>query len=358
MSKKRFSLLIDDETSKQDASAKLPQKEKRFSLLIDDDNSRANLPSSQQEDRPHLSLFTPEEDKTPKKIPFSRKLTYWYIENKTVFLHRTYGIQINYNNQKTIQYLLEVKCHAYKKDLFYYTLHRKRFFKDGKQLDGFMQQLAEQSANCLYPLQVIVNKHGQITNVTNQEDIEKRWKVKQKELIKLYSGKPVIAYCKKISLAVSNPEAILKSLNNDVVYDILFSKLYINYSKQFTQPLEKQFKWFSGVQKIRFQGQQSVNSILKENGRMCINYKGVMKPSGGLTEGKTHIEYQLNAKDNTLLRADGIFNYSTSNQNKTIQFKAIWQQGIDKTETRKIDDKKRKGLYIPPGAKWWQIWKH
>jgi len=340
MTKKRFSLLLDDDAPTQEQGATMPQ-------------------TNVTEDKPRLSIMDNEEEKKSEKIPFSRKLNYWLIQNKTPFLHRTYGISINYNNQKSIQYLLEVKCMGYKKGIFTYILSRKRFFKDGKQLEGILEQLAEQSANCLYPLQVSVNEQGQIIGVTNQEDIKKRWEALKPELSKLYAGKPFKRHSATMDKVIDSPERILKSLNNDVVYDILFSKLYFNYSKAFTQPLEKQFKWFSGIQKIRFQGVQTLNKIVKENGRMLINYKGIMKPTSGLTEGATDIEYQLDAKDHTLLRVDGTFKYSTSNSNKTIQFKAIWQQNIDNTEARKIDDKKRKGIYIDPNAetKWYEFWK-
>lgn len=333
---------------------------KPFSVLIDDGNhSEIPVSSPQRDKRPHFSLSTEETEKTPERIPFSRKLHYWLIENKTRFLHRTYGVHINYGNQKSIQYLLEVVCDSYKKKVFCYTLNRKRVFKNGKQLEGFMELLAEQSVSCLYPLQVSVNQVGQIIGVNNQKEIEKRWEIKQKELAKRYSGKPFIEYCKKINEAVSSPQKIVKSLDNDVVYDILFSKLYINYTNKFTQPLKKQFKWFSGIHKLDFYGNQKVNPIIKENNRIVIHYQGVMQPAGGIGQGETAIGYELDAKDHTLLRVDGTVKYTQHNIDKTIQFKAIWQKDMDQTKQRKIEDEKKNGMYIDPNAekKWYEFWK-
>ncbi|WP_438710427.1 hypothetical protein ACSTS3_15945 [Aquimarina muelleri] len=333
---------------------------KPFSILIDDGNhSEIPVSSPQRDKRPHFSLSTEKMEKPSEKIPFSRKLQYWLIENKTRFLHRTYGIYINYNDQKTIQYLFEVKCTGYKKGLRYYTLSRKRFFKDGKQLEGFMEQLAEQSANCLYPLQVSVNKHGQIISVDNQEAIKERWETKQKELAKRYIGVPFINHCKNITNAIHSPKNLLKSLHNDVVYDILFSKLYINYTNKFTQPLEKQFKWFSGIHKLHFYGNQTVSPIIKENNRIVIHYQGGMQSASGLDQGETAIGYELDAKDHTLLRVDGTVKYTQHNTDKTIQFKAIWQKDMDQTEQRKIEDEKKNGIYIDPNVekKWYEFWK-
>ncbi|OEK09426.1 hypothetical protein A8C32_11960 [Flavivirga aquatica] len=340
-------------------------QKKRFSLLIDEDNRQSNKtvsssPSSSKEDaRPHFSLFDKKEEDQSKKTSFSRRLHYWLIENRTSFLHRTYGIKINYSNEKIIHYMLEVVCTSYKKGVFSYTLNRDQFFKNGKRLEGFMEQLAEQSVSCLYPLKVSVSEAGQIIGVNNQEDIETRWETKQKELAKRYSGKSFVNYCKKISHVVSSPEKILKSLNSDVVYDILFSKIYINYTNKFTKPLEKEFKWFSSIQKIRFQGNQSVNPVLKENNRMLINYQGSMQPVSVLNKGETAIKYQLDAIDHTLLRVDGTFNYTNNNVDRTIQFSAIWRKHMDKTAARKIEDKKQKGIYIDPNAekKWYEFWK-
>ncbi len=338
MSNEHFSLLVDDKESSK--------PEEGFSVI-------------EKREKHNASFKGETEEKTSEKIPFSRKLHYWLIENKTKFLHRTYGIQINYNDQKTIQYLFEVKCEGYKKGLFYYSLSRKRFFKDGKQLEGFMEQLAEQSANCLYPLQVSVNRFGQIVSVNNQEDIKKRWETNQKGLAKRYSGKPFLKYCNNITKAVQSPQNILKSLNNDVVYDIMFSKLYINYTNKFTQPLEKEFRWFSGVKKIHFEGDQTVNPVIEENNRILIHYQGVMKPMGGIDQGETSVKYKLDAKDHTLLRIDGTFNYVHNNANKTLQFKAIWQEDMDQTKQRKIEDEKQNGVYIDPDAekKWYEFWK-
>lgn len=335
-------------------------KDKRFSLLINEEDKflKAEDSSSKKEEKPHFSLLTKETGKISKKIPFSRKLQDWLIENKTMFLHRTYGLKINYNNNKTIQYLLEVQCTGYKKGIFSYTLNRKRFFKDGKQLDSFMEKLAEQGARCLYPLKVNVNKLGQIIHVTNQEEIKKRWEINEKELAKRYTGKPFVNFCKKINNTISSSENLLRSLNNDVAYDILFSKLYLNYTNKFTKPLVKEFKWFSGVQKMSFYGNQSVTPILKENNRILINYKGVMKPVGVLSKGETLVKYELDAKNNSLLRIDGEFNYVNNSINKTIQFKAIWQKSMDKTVAQKIAYEKRKGIYIDPNTekKWYQFW--
>ncbi|MCD8455141.1 hypothetical protein LNJ08_12150 [Tenacibaculum finnmarkense genomovar ulcerans] len=334
---------------------------KRFSLLINEDDNTTNALASQlnKEERARFTLKTKETEKETDKIPFSRKVHYWLIENNAKFLHRTYGLQINYNNQKTIHYLLEVKCEGYKKGIFDYSLQRKQFFKDGEELGGFMEQLAAQSASCLYPLKVKVNKLGQIINVTNQEEIKARWGKKQKELAKRYVGKPFVSYCKKITDVVNSSEKIVKSLGNDVGYDILFSEIYMNYTKKFSQSLEKGFKWFSGVQKVGFYGNQSVNPILKENNRMLITYEGNMKPVGGLEKGETQIKYELDAKDNSLLRVDGIFNYVHNNVDKTIQFKAIWQESMDKTVAQQIAYEKQKGMYFDESSekKWYQLWK-
>ncbi|MCD8418559.1 hypothetical protein J2Q11_12960 [Tenacibaculum finnmarkense genomovar finnmarkense] len=133
----------------------------------------------------------------------------------------------------------------------------------------------------------------------------------------------------------------------------------MNYTKKFSQSLEKGFKWFSGVQKVGFYGNQSVNPILKENNRMLITYEGNMKPVGGLEKGETQIKYELDAKDNSLLRVDGIFNYVHNNVDKTIQFKAIWQESMDKTVAQQIAYEKQKGMYFDENSekKWYQLWK-
>ncbi len=319
MPKKRFSLLIEEDT---------PIKEQPGTILKDKKDTNV---------KPTLSLFDKKEEKNIESIPFKRKLNYWLIQKKTQLLHRTYGVFINYNDQKSTQYLLEVKCEGFKKGIFNYVLTRKQFFKDGKQLEGFMEQLAEQSANCLYPLKVAINTTGEIINVSNQKEIECRWEEKQKELLKRYKGKPFLDHCNKITKAVKSSDAILKSLRNDVIYDILFSKLYFNYTNKFTQPLEREFKWFSGVQKIYFEGNQSINPILKENGRMLINYKGVMKPVNTFDQGNISIKHELHAKDHTVLRIDGKFKYTRQKINKTIDFKIIWQEDMDKTAERTIE---------------------
>ncbi|WP_459210494.1 hypothetical protein [Aquimarina rhabdastrellae] len=335
--------------------------QKRSSLLIDDDSliqeQSTFISKNDKEDSSNISITDNEKEQESEYIPFKRKLHYWSILNKTRFLHRTYGIKINYNNQKRIQYLLEVKCEGYKKDIFTYTLVRKRFFKDGKELDSTLEQLAEKSANCLYPLQVSVNQQGQIIAIANQKEIQERWETLKLELSKLYTGEPFQKYCSRMDKAVNNSKEILRSMNNDVLYDILFSKLYLNYSKTHTQPVVKEFKWFSRFQKVRFIGNQVLNPVIKENMRVCIDYKGTMQGIGNLSQGETNIQYQLDSKDHTLLRVDGIFNYTKNITNKTIHFSAIWQQNMDKTQARKIEDEKRRDVYIPEGAKWWQIWK-
>jgi hypothetical protein len=294
-----------------------------------------------------------------EEIPRHRRVFYWNIDLDPLFLHRTYGVHLQYSPHKNIQYLLEVKCEGFKKGVFLYTLIRKRVFKEGKELETVMEQLAEQSVQCLYPLQVHVNSYGQIMAVANAETIQKRWEKLRPELTKRYSGAPFLRYCQKIDLAVSTPKRLLQSLDNDVVYDILFSKMYISHTSAYTRTLEKEFKWFSGIEKLRFTGKQTLYKVRKKNRRLQIEYEGTLQPVAGLENGKTKILYELEGRDHNILRIDGTFDYTQENQDKTIQFSAIWQKNLDKTKERQIEDEKRKGLYIDPNKpkKWWEFWK-
>lgn len=283
------------------------------------------------------------------------------IKNQARYAHRSYGVSIGYTDGKTIDYLLEVKSIKRVNGIFYYRLNRKRFFKNGEQLNTFMDELAGKSIACLYPLILKVAQNGQVMGVENQLEIEKRSQESRKKIVKTYQGETVESYFKTMDKAVSSAANLFKSLANDMVYSLLFSNIYIAYTKEYQVELVKKTPFIANYKALVFKGQQRIETHVAKNNRFSIYFKGVLQPTNQLKEGGLNIHYQLDAQDFGLLRVDGEATYVLGAHKKTVTFKIIAQKNLDKTKESTIKAHKALGIYNDPNEpepKWYQLWKY
>ncbi|MBL4746759.1 MAG: hypothetical protein JKY08_10370 [Flavobacteriaceae bacterium] len=298
------------------------------------------------------------EEKKSKKLRFygDRK-----IKNQATYLHRTYGVSIGFTDGKNIDYLLEVKSIKKENENYSYRLTRKRFFKNGEQLHSFMDTLAEKSVDCLYPLDLKVAQNGEVIDVENQSDIEKRWKESRKKIAKTYHGEIVESYFNTMDTAVSTKENLYKCLANDMIYSLLFSNIYIAYTKEFQVEMLKEIPFMANYKSLVFNGMQQIDRYVNTNNRFSIYYKGDLQPTNQLEKGHLDICYQLDAEDYGLLRIDGKATVTFGHYEKTIDFKIIAQKNLDKTKENTIKAHKALGIYDDPNEpepKWYQLWKY
>ena len=210
----------------------------------------------------------------PKRLRFYKN---GRIKNQAKYAHRTYGVSIGYTDGKTIDYLLEVKCIKKVGYCLYYEIHRKRFFKNGEQVHSFMDTLAEKSVGCLYPLVLKVADNGEVLGVENQVEIEKRWQENRKKIAKTYHGEIVESYFKTMDKAVSSAANLAKSLANDMIYSLLFSNIYIAYTKEYQVELVKKTPFIANYKTLVFKGQQRIETHVAKNNRCSIYYKGALQ---------------------------------------------------------------------------------
>ena len=305
---------------------------------------------------PETSTIQEKASDKKKSVRFSLN---WRIFNDMPFLHRTYGVEIIYNSQKTINYLVEVESISHQKKYFSYRIDRKRFFKDGTQLKSFKEILAQKAAACIYPLEIQVNPKGEIHKVLNLEEVKKRWQKIKEHLDKEFFGTPYKEYINRIETALQTPEDFLKTLYNDVFYDLVFTALYIPYGSTFETTVHKSFKWLPQYSKIQFLGTQKIKQFITPNNRIHINYKATGVNNGAL-DAHTQINYQLDGNNKSLLRLDGECVYQSDFGGEHISFKIIYLKEREKTQEKVTAYQKRIGIHESQqetDKKWFQFWK-
>ncbi len=162
-------------------------------------------------------------------------------------IHRTYGVQISFEDedkkQLLLHYEIDVMClETEDEHTFVFELHKKQLFIDNKKPDMVMDQFAEQCGNVLYPLQVYVNTNGTILDLANYDMILQRWQVKKEILKREFSGKQVDTLLDAMDTKVADPSTIITELKEQDWFVNLFftpppSIITRNKSREIKVPL-------------------------------------------------------------------------------------------------------------------------
>lgn len=230
MAKKRFSLLIDDDTP-------TPKEQEQYIFT-----SRQNI-NRDDDERPRLSLLEPkktEEEIQQKRIYTGNHINFRRNYSTSLRGHmftRTYGVEtVMHDTQKdktsTIQFDTEITIRQFPDwGYFEYKIKRENVFINKRAPKTFIEKLAVTTSKALYPLEVQTTLSNELLKIINHQDIIKRWAKIKATLQKEYTGKVMASYITKFEKQIKNPQALLLTLKHESFYTLLFHDIYTTYGE-------------------------------------------------------------------------------------------------------------------------------
>lgn len=95
--------------------------------------------------------------------------------------------------------------------------------------NSFLDEMASQCGQTLYPLQIITDASGSWLDINNHDDIIARWGATRKKLEEYYEGDWCKNYLDETESMITSKENVVNALQNDWFLASFFSGIFINY---------------------------------------------------------------------------------------------------------------------------------
>ncbi len=156
---------------------------------------------------------------------------------------RTYGVLFvsEDENRKKLQfhYEIDVICiEETQDDHFLFEIFKHQIYINEKTPDILIDELSERCGKVLYPLQLKVNRQGEIIKINNYQYIVDRWEAEKKAILRSYKGK-------EVTLLMKNMDAVIEDINKltdmllqrDWFITLFFAPIYnFNVTKNIALP--------------------------------------------------------------------------------------------------------------------------
>jgi len=245
-----------------------------------------------------VKLFVPPKNKEYERVLMSGQAVSAFspadILEKSRLFHKEYGvIQTSYDNEaksKRISFLMEIG----KIDVFKYSINRKTIYINHHAPDLVLEKMAEKAGSIFFPLEVETLPNGNLKQITNIEDIRKRWKILRPEMVNYYKGPLADNLIGRIDKDLGNKYQI-----QDRILASLFYRLYFLPFRDYVKNMEREFDLYLPLfpfkRKVRYQVKIAEQPSLSETGKMLLHIKGKLADTRMFFEimnGKMPLERQ------------------------------------------------------------------
>ncbi len=248
-------------------------------------------PIKTEKDKQHDARFT--EEKVGLGLNISTAL-------RGYLFTRTYGVTIeNYDAQKDktskIQFEMEITLRNFPGEKYYeYTLDKKQVFINKKKPITIVEKLAVQTLRAVYPLEVQTNAINKPVAVLNHQEILERWKTIKAVILKEFTGNAITNYVSKMEKALNSEAAILRSLQEELFYSLLFNDINSKYGSEQQKETSINFPLLGFKQPLVFKGTQKLNTYKTYYQTALVEFEANLKNED--VNANLKIEYDLESK--------------------------------------------------------------
>jgi hypothetical protein len=247
----------------------------------------------------------------------------------------------NGEKKSKISFLTEVE----KVGKSHYSLRRKNIYINYKAPDLVTEQIAEKMGNIFFPLEVETLENGNLKQITNIDEIRKRWKILRPSISKYYQGRTVEKMMETINNELTN-----KNMIQNRILGSLFYRLYFLPFQDYISALENKFDLYLPLfpfkNKVKYQVKIAKQPIFSETGEMILEIKGELTDTRNFNEmmsgaktleaeegkitqcnGSINAIYKFNKEDGSLfcIEAEIILESEDNRNNKKLIFE-VYQQ--------------------------------
>lgn len=251
-----------------------------------------------------IKLFVPPKNKEYDTNLMSRQALSTFSPKdffeKNRLFQKEYGvIQAIWENEvkrKKISFLIDVK----RTDSRLYSINRKKIYINDKAPDLVAEHLAEKAGSIFFPLELEILKSGNLKEITNIEEIRKRWKILRPEMENYYKGAIADRILGKVNQELANKNKI----QNQILGSLFYRLYFLPFRDYATEP-EKEFDLYLPLfpfkKKVQYKVKSEVKPNLSETGKLNLHIKGKLADSrtwSAMMKGKMPL--QIDTEDQVM----------------------------------------------------------
>ncbi|RAV30764.1 hypothetical protein [Sinomicrobium soli] len=153
-----------------------------------------------------------------------------------------YGVKFTYKRkdkgrpegeeEKTIQYIVEVTYTEESEGNLRCVLNRKGFAVNGGLVHRLMDVFAEKCSGVLYPFVFRIGRSGVLLGIDNFEEIRERWTNALPGLQREYTGAEAEKYLDRMSGSLASVETFRQAIRKDMFYYLFFMQEAIGQKEE------------------------------------------------------------------------------------------------------------------------------
>ena len=221
----------------------------------------------------------------------------------------TYTISNGDNQIDTMSFQVSVICKKKDQTGLHYEIERiSNTFINNEETTSIADELAEKVAKVLYPLNIVVDETGKWTEITNFDDIEKRWNTLKSKIFEDYEGDWVQKYVELNEQTLASKSNIEMALKYDWFLNTLFGGIYVNYTYKFNFKNTISFPILANVKPLIYSVDQTIDPYLDEFLQIDLEQKGVLAEERSKADLQNKLAFpQHSVEDKGVEKATGAF---------------------------------------------------
>ncbi|TRX36209.1 hypothetical protein FNW52_09290 [Flavobacterium sp. ZT3R18] len=240
-------------------------------------------------------------DEAQKKVTLSN--TNFNLVFRPEELKKEYQVKYTIENGENIDTMrqeMSIKRLLTKEnDYFYFEIDTvSKLYLNGTEVDGLAVELAENTAQILYPLQIVVDDNGKWRDIYNFDAIQKRWEVKKQDLLEYYEGDTTDQYIAIVDKTLQSKGKLVNKLSSNWFLRAFFNGIHIDYTEKLEIEKNVFYPISTNIIEAQFLVKQKINERLDEKKRLIIEQKGILDDARSKIDFENGSEFPFHAMSN------------------------------------------------------------
>lgn len=160
-------------------------------------------------------------------------------------------------------------------EYFYFEIDAvSKLYLNGTEVDGLAVELAENTAQILYPLQIVVDDNGKWRDIYNFEEIQKRWETKKQDLLDYYEGDTTDQYIAIVDKTLQSKGKLVNRLAGNWFLRAFFNGIHIDYTEKLEIEKNVFFQPIAKTEDLAFLISQKIEPLTDDFNRIIVTQKG------------------------------------------------------------------------------------
>ncbi len=221
-----------------------------------------------------------------------------------------YGCMITFEDKKSktdLRYKLTIEFLG-KTDEFTNLFRISRlpeFYLNDKAAEDFLDELAYEVSNSIYPLEIKTRRNGEILSFNNHDEVVSRWNETKKKLQKKYKGELVSKYIKLTDDTLRSEDRFFDKMSKDWFLQLYFAPLYQQYGHNYMVESEIKYPIAGNALPVNYDTKIKLEDLENESSKdMILKIKGNIRDDRCALDIEQELDTpyyaKINAKEKSL----------------------------------------------------------